>query len=437
MHHDEQSRREFLRNAMVLGASLPAACRLVRAADAPAPKPKAPSEKLNLGIVGVAGRGGENLNSVTSENIVALCDVDRQRLDPVARAFPAAMACDDYRKLLDVKGLDAVVVSTPDHMHAIVGAHALKAGLDVYCEKPLAHSIHEVRTLRRLAAEGKRVTQMGTQIHAGDNYRRAVEIVQAGTIGPVRRVHVWQSSRPEGGRRAKDGSPPPNVNYDVWLGPAPFRPFDPSHFHFVWRWWWDFGGGVLADMGCHYIDLAYWALGLDAPVSAEATGKKEYEGDNDVPSVMRVDYHYPARGDRPPVHLTWYHGGWMPEGAEVYKKSSAVLFEGDQGKLLADYGDRRAFIGDVSGKSVDLAAPPPSIPASIGHHREWIEAVKSRGTPTCNFDYSGALAEAVLLGNVAYRTGKKIEWDSKELKAVNAPDAAQYVQREYRKGWSL
>lgn len=431
---DVTTRRSFLQSVMALTASFPVLPTLLHAVEKPSRRPRSPNEKLNLGVIGVAGRGGDNLNSVTSENIVALCDIDRTHLEPVARLFPAAKAHEDFRRLLDHKDLDAILVSTPDHMHAIPVAAALRLGLDVYCEKPLAHSVHEVRTLRELATKHQCVTQMGTQIHAGDNYRRAVEILKAGLIGAVKRVHVWHNNRPMPGNRAKEGTPPAHINYDLWLGPAPERPFHPSHFHFKWRYWWDFGGGTLGDFGCHYMDLPFWALDLDAPSSVEATGKKDYEGDNEVPGVMRVEYQFPARGEQPPVHLTWYHGGWVPEGAEAYKKDAAVLFEGEKGRLLADYGTHRVFLGD---SKAEFVSPKLTIPSSIGHHEEWIQAVKTRGPTTCNFHYSGALAEAVLLGNVSYRAGKKLEWDAKALKALNCPEAAGFVQREYRKGWTL
>ncbi len=393
---------------------------------------KSPNEKLNVGIVGVAGKGASNLKAVNTENIVALCDIDSQRLSTAAAEYPKARTYSDYRKLLE-QSLDAVVVSTPDHMHALPVLAALALGLDVYCEKPLAHNVREVRLMREAAAKQKAVTQMGTQVHAGDNYRRAVEIVQAGVIGKVNRVHVWQGGPVRAGVRVAEGKPPAHVDYDLWLGPAPYRPFHESHFHFNWRYWWDFGGGQLADFGCHYMDLPFWALKLGAPTSAVAKGEKTYKGDNEVPNNMQVDYQFPAQGDQPAVHLTWYHGDWVPPGAEVYAKKSAVLFEGDRGRLLADYGTSKIFMADGS----EGKAPAQSIPASIGHHQEWVQAVKTRGTTTCNFDYSGNLAEAVLLGNVAYRAGKAIEWDAKNLKVTNAPEAAQYVTREYRKGWEV
>jgi len=308
----------------------------------------------------------------------------------------------------------------------------------VYCEKPLARTVWEIRQIREAAAEHKAVTQMGTQIHAGDNYRRAVEIVQAGVIGPVRRIHVWQANSVRPGRRVSSATPPDYVDYDLWVGPAPMRAYDPSHFHFNWRYWWDFGGGILGDMGCHYIDLPYWALGLRYPSSVEAHGEKTYQGDNEVPDKMRVDYQFPARktpqGDQPELLLTWYHGGWMPEGAEAYEKGAAVLFEGDYGRLLADYGTHKLFMNDGH----EAKTPPASIPSSIGHHAEWIEACKTRGPTTCNFDYSGALAETVQLGNVSYRAGQqKLVWDPEKLEATNCPEAAQFIRPEYRSGWTL
>ncbi len=262
-------------------------------------------------MIGVAAQGAYNLGNVATENIVALCDIDQHRLAGAADKFPLAKKYADYRQMLDQKDLDAVVVATPDHSHAIPAVWALKRGLDVYCEKPLAHSVYEVRQMRNWAAKQKAVTQMGTQIHnTGDNYRRVVELVQAGALGKVTRVHVWKDgdSRLGHGRRVKQGTPPDYVDYDLWVGAAPMRPFDESHFHFNWRYWWDFGGGILGDFGCHYMDLPFWALNLRYPKSVQAKGEITYHADNDVPDNMQVDYEFPARGDMPPVHLTWYHG---------------------------------------------------------------------------------------------------------------------------------
>lgn len=433
-------RREFLRRCAAAAASTAVVPAFTAAAE-PQKQTRSPNEKLNLGVIGVAARGGANLGGVLSENIVALCDIDASRLGAAAEKLPKAEKYVDYRKLLDRKDLDAVVVSTPDHSHAIPVVWALNRGLDVYCEKPLAHSVFEVRTMRDLAAKKQAVTQMGTQIHAGDNYRRVVELVQAGAIGPVERVHIWHNNQVRPGKRpTTETTPPPGIDYDLWVGPAPYRPFSEAHFHFNWRYWWDFGNGAYGDFGCHFGDLPFWALQLRYPTTIAATGRKTSSGDNDVPDEMQIDWHFPARkvqgvaGELPPVHFTWYHGNESrPAWAEEYKTKASVLFEGTKGKILADYGSRKVFMGDGS----SVVTPEPTIPNSIGHHAEWIAAVKSRGPTTCNFDYSGALTESVLLGNVAYRAGQKLEWEAANLKATNCPAADEFLRREYRKGWTL
>lgn len=425
------SRRRFLQSSAVAPALL-----LGRSAAADPPQPR--KDRLSLGIIGVNGRGGQNLHGVEHENIVALCDVDENRATLARKKFPRASFHQDFRRLLDQKGIDAVVVSTPDHMHVFPALWAMQTGRHVYCEKPLAHSVHEVRTLRAAAARHKVVTQMGTQIHAGDNYRRIVEIVRSGVLGPVERVQVWCEKKPEPGKLARvEAKPPAGLDYDLWLGPAPYRPYHAAHVHYHWRWWWDFGGGVLADMACHYMDLPHWALGLRTPTRISARGEVTYQGDNQMPDRMQVEFHYPAGDSGRPVHLTWYHGVKGPDLSGKVRFDgfgSGVLFEGTKGKLLADY-DRHKLLPEESFK--DYVPPSPSIPKSIGHHREWLEAIRTGGTTTCNFDYSGALAEAVLLGNVAYRCGKEIEWNAQEGRVVNAPEAAQYLRREYRKGWQL
>ena len=405
-----------------------------------------PGERLNLAVIGVNDRGGENLKGVAHENIVALCDVDEAWSAKAREQFPKAAFYTDYRKMYDKIGkeIDAVVVSTPDHSHAMAAALAMSLGKHVYCEKPLTPSVNETRVLRKLAADKKLVTQMGTQIHAGENYRRVVEIVQAGLIGPVKRVHVWNSSKPVGGKKL-DSKPTAKFDVDLWLGPRPIEFFEAAmnksswnlawpHFH--WRWWWDFGGGTLADLGCHYIDLPFWALGLTAPTSITATGLKTYTGDNTVPDVMQVDYKFPATKTNPEVHLTWYHGVNGPdlEGDEMYKGfNSAVMFVGENARLIADY-NKLQLLPDVFAKS--FKAPQKTIPASVGHHKEWCEAIKNGGTTTCHFGYSGLLTETVLLGNVAYRVGKPIAWDSAKGTTGNA-DADKLLGRDYRKGWEL
>jgi predicted dehydrogenase len=425
------SRRQFLERAAALAAvpSLVATPRWLPAAES-----TSPNEKLDLAIIGVAGQGEYNTDNVTSENIVALCDIDEQRLAKAAERFPKARTFKDYRQLLDQQKLDGVVIATPDHSHAIPAVRALRQGLHVYCEKPLAHDVYEVRQIREAAKHSGKATQMGTQIHAENNYRRVVELIRSGTIGKVQRVHVWLNGGTKPGKRVRQSTPPAYVDYDLWTGPAPLRPFDESHFHFNWRYWYDFGNGVLGDFGCHYMDLPFWALELQSPTTVVARGEKTYAGDNDVPDNMQVDYQFAALGDRPPVHLTWYHGRWRPEGAEAYGKGSAVLFEGEEGRVLSDYGSHQVFL--QNGK--DVVTPPQTIPNSIGHHAEWIKACKTGSPTTCNFDYSGGLTEAVLLGNVSYLAGGKLlEWDAEKLAVSNVPGAAKFLRREYREGWSL
>ena len=437
------SRRDFLEAAVAAGtavASVAVASTAVGGAgilSSPQPvsakEPKTANEKLNLAVIGVADRGQANLNGVANENIVVLCDIDDRRLEVAGARFPNAKRVVDFREALEVANLDGLVCSTPDHMHAIVVAAALKKGLPVYCEKPLTHSVWEARQLRKLNAQARVPTQMGNQIHAEPNYRRVVEIIRAGTIGPVERVHVWLGSGVRSFPAVKPMETPSHIHYDQWIGPAPFRPFNEAHFHFNWRYWWDFGGGQLGDFGCHFMDLPFWALELGAPSSVAATGEKGHDGDNECPMRMRVEYKFPARGDMPPVHLTWSHGGWMPEGAETYKMGSAVLFEGADGRLIADYGSHKLFMQE--GKT---AAPvKPWIQNSVaGHHAEWLTAIRTNGSTSSHFEYGGNLTEAVLLGNVSYRAGKPLVWDTRNFK-TDSPEADQFLKRDYRPGWSL
>jgi predicted dehydrogenase len=429
------TRRKFLASS---SAAVLAAPMVVRSAQ--------PGSVLKIAVIGVNNRGAENLKGVAHEQIVALCDVDEAWSAKARDQFPKAAFFTDYRQLFDRMGqqLDAVVISTPDHSHALPAALALSLGKHVYCEKPLTHSVQEARLLRKLATEKKLVTQMGTQIHAGENYRRVVELVQAGVLGPIKRVHVWNSSKPVGGKKVGE-KPTAKFDLNLWQGPCPDDFFEavmnPSGWkfawpHFHWRWWWEFGGGTLADLGCHYMDLPFWALGLTAPTEITATGKKTYNGDNTTPDLMQVDYQFSATASRPAVHLTWYHGVAGPdlEGRQTYPGYAAgVLFVGEKGQLLADYG-KHTLLPKEFAESV--SRPPKSIPASVGHHKEWCEAIKTGGPTTCHFGYSGLLTEAVLLGNVAYRVGKPIKWDTNQG-TTGDPAADKLLGRAYRKGWEL
>jgi predicted dehydrogenase len=334
-----------------------------------------------------------------------------------------------------------MVVATPDHWHAIPSVWAMQTGKHVYCEKPLGHSVHETRVMAEAAKKHNRVTQMGTQIHAGSNYRRVVELVQAGAIGKIDRVDVWCEKQPSPGKRAAQGAPPASLDYELWVGPAPYRPFDPNVVPFHWRWWWEFGGGVLADMACHFMDLPHWALGLRHAERISATGTEFPDADNKVPVEMRVDFRYPSNGDRGPVRLTWWHGipGPRDEAGKVMNVSgyrNGVLFHGEKGQLVADYGSHKLLPEE---RFRDYKRPDPTIPESLGHHREWINAIRNGGPTTCNFDYSGALTETVLLGNVAYRLGREIEWDAKTLKVTNVRDEdwKPLIHPPFRGDWKL
>jgi len=428
-------RRGFLKqSAAVVGASPIVGSRLF---GAPAIlRPGSANERLNIGIIGTANRASENINGVKGENIVAVCDIDDGYLAHAKEQFPAAQAFTDFRKLMDLNKLDAVVVSTPDHMHVPATVAALKRGKHVYCEKPLSHSVWESRYATKLAAEKKLATQLGTQIHATDNYRRVVEHIRAGAIGKVNEVHVWVGKTWSGGERPKDEPPvPAGIHWDQWVGPAPMRPYHPAYMPGNWRRWWDFGSGTLGDMGCHYVDLPYWALSLTAPTRIEAQGPPPHP--ETTPEWMIVNYDFPANGDRPPVKLAWYDGGPRPA---LMKKpgmpdwGDGVLFVGDKGMLLADYG-RLMLLPEASFQG--FKPPEPSIPNSIGHYAEWIQACKTGSPTTCSFDYSGPLTEAILLGMVAFRAGKPITWDAANMKCVGNPDADKFIRRDYRAGWEL
>ena len=398
---------------------------------------KAANAKLNIACIGTANRAAADVDGVKMENITAICDVDKRYLDAAQKQFPDARAYADHRELIDAEGdkIDAVVVGTADHQHAPASIRAIRAGKHCYCEKPLTHTVEEARLVAQAAKAKGVATQMGTQIHAEDNYRRVVEIIQAGVIGDVNEVHVWVGKGWGGGERPEGGQEPPAyLSWDLWLGPAPVRPYVEGRYHPAnWRRWWDFGQGTLGDMACHFMDLPFWALKLRHPTTCEAEGPAVHP--ETCPLGLIVRYDFPERDGMPPVKLTWYDGNLIPKtvtGERV--PGSGVMFVGTEGKMYANYGSYRLF---PTKKFKGFKPPAQTIPKSIGHHAEWIKACKDGSPTTCNFDYSGALTESVLLGNVAYRLGKKLEWDAENLKATNCPEADSLIRKEYRAGWEV
>lgn len=426
------SRRGFLKVAGLAGAGTLFGPRLVFG------RQESPNEKLDLGIVGVANRGSANLGGVGGENIVALCDIDANYLAAAGERYPKAKHYSDFRRMIESEKLDGVVVSTADHTHALATAAALRAGMHVYCEKPLTHSVHEARVVAELAKEHGRITQMGTQIHAGENYRRVVELIRTRAIGAVREVHVicgksWggtDETWPRG-----EEVVPEHLRYDLWLGPRQGAPFHNAFLPGNWRRFWAFGGGTLGDMACHYMDLPFWALELRHPVHVRADGPPAHA--HVAPTQMEAHWDFPARGDRPAVKMSWYDGGRRPAifpelGLDGW--NDGVLFVGDEGQLISNYGSHTLLPAE---KFAEFTRPEPFLAPSIGHHAEWIAACKGKGETTCSFDYSGALTETVLLGAVAYRLGEGFDWNAGKLEAVGKPEVQRLIRHEYPAGWEL
>ncbi len=434
------SRRKFLSSSAAAAGALTLGAY---ANPAAAQASKSPNERVRIAGVGTTNRAAEDLNGLSSQDIVALADVDDNNMAKGAARYPEARKYRDFRVLLEKEAgnIDAVMVGTPDHTHAPAAAMALRMGKHVYCEKPLTHTVFEARTLANLAKEKNLVTQMGTQIHAGDNYRRVVELIKSGAIGNVTECHVCVPAAYSGGKFTTGTPAPAGLDWDLWLGPAPQRPYSEGVHPFQWRKFWDYGTGALGDFGCHYMDLLHWALDLRAPTAVSAEGPPF--DPVSTPAWCIAHYEYPARGGQPPLKLHWYDSGKQPELAQTLKiggkplgdvYKGAQLFIGDQGMLVSNYTRHDLLPQD---KFAGFKPPAQTIPQSVGHHREWIEAIKGNGKTLCNFDYSGALTEAVLLGTIAYRSGQRLEWDSANLKIKNSPQAQQLVHKEYRKGWTL
>lgn len=405
------------------------------------------NEKLNIAGIGVGGKGANDMDNVSGENIVALCDVDEAHAAKCFNKYPKAKKYRDFRVMLEKqKDIDAVVIATPDHLHAPVTMAALQLGKHVFCQKPLTHSVGEARVVAETARKAGVATQMGNQGQATEEARVLCELIWDGAIGNVREIHGWSNRNPRicrrGMARPKGSTPiPDTLDWDLWLGPAPYRPYV-AHFYqpFIWRGWWDFGTGVLGDIGCHNFSAIFKALKLGAPASVEAVSTHSQFPPEVVresaPEASIVKYTFPADGDRPALTLTWYDGGmmpWRPEELEPERKlggDDGMLYVGDKGKIL----DHRLI---PEARMKEYGAPPKVLPRSPGHYAEWINACKGGEPAGSNFDHAGPLTEAVLLGNIAIRTGKKVQWDSATMTVTNNPEANAYVNPPYREGWSL
>jgi predicted dehydrogenase len=453
------SRRSFLKTTAA-GAGFFALAGLTPSVS------RAANERIRIAGIGVGGKGHSDITQAAHHgDVVAICDIDDNNLAKALKDLstsnakaPAQYA--DYRKMLDEMGksIDAVTVSTPDHTHAPAALRAMNMGKHVYVQKPLCHDVAEARLLRETAKKQKVATQMGNQGTASNGLRRAVELIRADVIGPVTEVHVWTNrpiwpqapkvmKRPEGTFEV-----PKTVHWDLFLGTAPERPYAPGYHPFNWRGWWDFGTGALGDMGCHTANMAFMALKLGYPTSIVAEA-----GDvnpETCPSYAHITYEFPARGDMPPVKLHWYEG--KKDGKKLLPPEELIkgLKLNDSGSLLVgkkamlfspnDYGEQYTFEGKDAG---DITAEAKKVPQTLprngkgddGMKAEWVEAIKSgkHETALSNFDYAAVLAEMLLLGNVAIRAGKKLEYDGPNMKVTNMPEAAQYLKRTYRKGWEL
>lgn len=407
---------------------------------------QSPNNKLNIAAIGVGGRGHADLSECKSENIVALCDVNTNNLEKAAKEFPGAKTYDDWRKCLDKedKNIDAVICGTTDHTHAFIANWAMNRGKHVYCEKPIAVTVQEARTLRDTYSKNKDkiATQMGTQIHASDNYRRMSELIRGGAIGTPLNAHIWCSRMPKGGNYLPEVKPvPPHLNWDLWLGPSSFHPYNPEYVSggcLTWNRFWDFGGGQIGDMGSHMMDMAYYLLDLGAPTSCEAQGSPL--STDTCPEWLTATWQFPANDWRPGMKIQWYDGGKKPGmPSPLFDREKAfkgIIVYGDKGILLGDYDYRIVMLKS----DMTQYTPTPKeklIPSSTGHQKDWINAAKTDKKTGCNFEFSGNLVENNQLALVAYRTGKKLEWDAKNMKATNCPDADQFITRKYRDGWTL
>lgn len=452
------NRRRFLQSAAATGAGwliLPSGTLSGQ---------NAPSNKLNIALIGVGGRGRAHYDVIGEENVVALCDINANNMKPAAERWPKAKTYVDWRECLDQKDIDAVVICTTDHTHAFIANWALNRDMHVYCEKPLGISVEEVRIVRDnfIKRRNKVATQHGTQRHALENFNRMRELVHDGAIGELQRVSTWGNRQiRRDGYHPPEGEPPPHIEWDLWIGPSPQHPYNPAYFSgrsgancLEWNMFWDFGVGQIGDMGAHTMDLAWNVIDARLPLSAEADmGLSEEYNPEVTPVEMKATYRHPANNWRGPIDVVWYQGGPMPESPRPYidmdKIGHGSMFEGTKGVLIADFRSRMLLPNDEDGdmtyyepRSEDELLPVVGGRASKGardtpFQEEWIQACKGDLKTSCDFVYGGDLIEQMLLGLVSYRVGKKIEYDGETGRVTNVPEANQYLSREYRDGWTL
>ena len=452
------SRRQFLQSSALVAAGF----AFAPAISARAAGEKAPGEKLNVAGIGIGGMGGNNIKQCSGENIVALCDVDQAYAAHTFKEYPKARAYLDYREMIDKqKDIDAIIIATPDHTHAAIAMAAIRAGKHVYVQKPLAYSVHEARTLTEAAREHKVVTQMGNQGHSNEGTRLVCEWIQAGLIGTVREVDAW-TNRPvwpqgiEVGRPKETPPVPAGLDWERWLGPAPYRPYHPAYVPGNWRAWCDFGTGSLGDLGCHILDAAFWAMNLKYPSSVEGCistywhdlWKKTEPRHETFPRSTIVRYQFPARDGFPPLKLTWWDGGMMPPRPDILDpeeelgdSDGGLIFRGEKGVLICGCYGRSPRLFPLSLRSQTAAVPKAieRIPGGMdGHEKDWVRACKGGKPASSNFDYSGPLSETVLMGNLAVRfPNQQLVWDGAKMTVTNHKDANGFVRRPYRAGWTL
>ncbi len=434
------ARRHFLKATAVAGAGLTILPGGLLAG------PDAPSNKLNVAVIGAGGRARAHFGAIRGENVVALCDVNEQTLATAAKTFPNAKHYVDWRKCLEQKDIDAVVCSTTDHTHAFIANWAMNRRMHVYCEKPLANTVEEARVARAnyLRNKDKLATQVGTQRHANPNFDRVREMVLDGAVGKLEHVHVWGNRQiRRDGYLPAAGDPPEHLHYDLWIGPSQMHPYNPGYFRgcLGWNMYWDFGSGQIGDMGSHTMDLAWNAIDAGLPTSAVAHGEK-FNPDI-TPVDLTATFEHPANDWRPAIRLTWYQGAHKPsrlaEDVNVEKIGHGVMFQGDKGYLVADFG-KRELLPREKDAGVAHYKPRPQqkqIAAMGGFQTQWVNACKGDLKTSCDFDYSGTAIEQMLLGLVAYRVGEKIQYDGASGRVTNHSQANDLLSREYRQGWTL